>query len=129
MHHANLFGVTALRYSAVYILCHRWCLLLQLPRDVAALAAAMIDRTVWRDKQTCLCTERLLQTNPTLALCMLCSCPMQLRHYPALPRDVAGLAALCAGQDITADGKFQWRGEVPVVAFGRHAGEAVLRME
>uniref|UniRef100_A0A383W7N1 Exonuclease domain-containing protein n=1 Tax=Tetradesmus obliquus TaxID=3088 RepID=A0A383W7N1_TETOB len=46
----------------------------------------------------------------------------QLRHYPALPRDVAGLAALCAGQDITADGKFQWRGEVPVVAFGRHAG-------
>lgn len=45
---------------------------------------------------------------------------MQLRHYPALPRDVAGLAALCAGQDITEDGKFQWRGEVPVVAFGKH---------
>lgn len=53
--------------------------------------------------------------------------PLQLRRYPQLPRDAAGLSALCAApsraQDVTGDGKFQWRGDTPILAFGKHAGE------
>jgi hypothetical protein len=60
-----------------------------------------------------------------LLTCFFCLL-LQLRRYPQLPRDAAGLSALCAApgraQDITGDGKFQWRGDVPILAFGKHAG-------
>jgi hypothetical protein len=64
------------------------------------------------------------------ALLLLCLLLLQLRRYPQLPRDVESLAALCAApgraQDITGDSKFQWRGEVPIVAFGKYTGEILL---
>jgi hypothetical protein len=50
-----------------------------------------------------------------------------VRRYGDLPRSVAKLASMCAkpnrAQDITPDGKFQWRGDQPIVAFGKHGGE------
>lgn len=50
----------------------------------------------------------------------------QVRSYKDLPRRVSELANICGrpnrAQDVTHDGKFQWRGEIPVVAFGKYAG-------
>ena len=52
---------------------------------------------------------------------------LQVHRYGDLPRSVAELASMCAkanrAQDITPDGKFQWRGDKPIVAFGKHGGE------
>lgn len=49
-----------------------------------------------------------------------------MRRYGDLPREVPELSALCArpgrAQDITPDSKFQWMGDQPVVAFGKHGG-------
>jgi hypothetical protein len=65
-----------------------------------------------------------------LFCCIFCCIVLllQLRRYPQLPRDVESLAALCSvpgrAQDITGDGKFQWRGDIPIVAFGKYTGEA-----
>jgi hypothetical protein len=58
----------------------------------------------------------------SLVLC----CLLQVRRYGKLPHDVTRLAELCAqpnrAQDITPDSKFQWRGDQPIVAFGKHSG-------
>ncbi|KAF6255093.1 hypothetical protein COO60DRAFT_1662897 [Scenedesmus sp. NREL 46B-D3] len=64
--------------------------------------------------------------------CWCSSAGEQLRRYPQLPRDAAGLSALCAApsraQDVTGDGKFQWRGETPILACGKHAGEPLAAL-
>jgi hypothetical protein len=53
-------------------------------------------------------------------------CCMQVRRYGDLPRSAAQLSELCSRpgreQDITPDSKFQWRGDLPVVAFGKYSG-------
>jgi hypothetical protein len=51
---------------------------------------------------------------------------MQVRRYGDLPRSASQLSELCSKpgreQDITPDSKFQWRGDLPVVAFGKYSG-------
>jgi hypothetical protein len=88
----------------------------QLPRDVESLAALS------------LAAPGSAQHVPTLSASMLRALLLQLRRYPQLPRDVESLAALCSvpgrAQDITGDGKFQWRGDIPIVAFGKYTGES-----
>jgi DNA polymerase-3 subunit epsilon len=46
----------------------------------------------------------------------------QLDRYGQIPRDVPGLADLCYGHRVTADGRIVWRDGVACLGFGAHSG-------
>ncbi len=53
----------------------------------------------------------------------------QVRRYPELPDDVAGLDALCNRPDprfVDRDRRFRWRNGEPVFNFGEHKGRLLL---
>jgi hypothetical protein len=49
----------------------------------------------------------------------------QLARYADLPRDVAQLADLCAGDAIDVEGKLCWRGGEVAVGFGQNKGKSL----
>ncbi len=55
----------------------------------------------------------------------------QIRRYPELPREVAGLDDLCNRPDprfVDRDRRFRWRNGQPVFNFGEHKGRSLLEV-
>ncbi|MBI4491836.1 MAG: 3'-5' exonuclease [Chloroflexi bacterium] len=55
----------------------------------------------------------------------------QLARYEDLPREVEALHQFCdpsSGDRIDSDGKFVWRDDVAVIAFGRHEGTPLAQL-